>query len=508
MVKSARNIQLAVLVLALCVGCGDTPPTAPDSEQPEVSRHFQFSKNPGVTIPVLRRDLFLQRFVHNVQLPRTDAAVVDLAHKVFVAPELLNLPPEETCLEYWEGTVLGALSSPDISDAARRRVDMLMAAPLPAFNKTFISGHFKFYFTDNDPDPKQNVTLADVMATAKVFNDAWDDYAKNFTTPKHKLISGKPIVQVRIYYLGSSLYGSTSSSSNYVRISSTRVARARCKRESTPVHELFHRVQYAYGYKSGASEKYWAVEGTAAWSQKYRAGHIGDYLSRVSSGLASPDKELFARKYDAINLWLHLGRWTGDEQAGVKLVWQNFAAMRSRYRYPLMPALDATLQTLVGRDRDHEWLVEQWSLANLLKDTANPAHTQTYHEQGQLRRCDGKIYGPVPKVKLAKNQKVKPGPALKFSGQVTPYGSDYWVFELDPTAKSVKLQAQGQAAVYAFNVAQLDASNKLLQLTGSGRRVKQLKLSRTISPKGIRSLKLVVTAMGQGGKYSVEVEAK
>ncbi len=57
-------------------------------------------------------------------------------------------------------------------------------------------------------------------------------------------------------------------------------------------------------------------------------------------------------------------------------------------------------------------------------------------------------------------------------------------------------------------MAQLDASNKLLQLTGSGRRVKQLKLSRTISPKGIRSLKLVVTAMGQGGKYSVEVEAK
>ena len=503
--KSNIWIQPLAVLATLVAGCGAPEQVAETPRDPEVLRQYPFTLNPGVTIPVLRRDVFLRRFEDNPRMPRTDDAIVKLAHKVFVAPELLKMSKGDTCGEFWEGTVLGALSNPHIADSTRKKVDQLMAAPLPPFPKTHTSAHFKFYYTDSDPDTRQNVTLTEVKATAKVLEATWADYVKNFTTPQHKIIGGQQVVQVRIYYLGGTLYGSTSSASNYIKLSSNRVARFRCKRESTPAHELFHRVQYASGYLSGASEKYWAVEGTAVWSQKYRASHIGDYLSRLGTAMASPDKALFSRKYDAVTLWLHLGRWTGDERAGVKLLWQNFKASHDKYRYALVPSLNATIQTLVGRSLDHEWLVEQWSIANLTKDAHNPAYTRTYEEQGMVRRCEGSIYGPVPVVKFTKTATIKVGPPLKVSDKVTAYGSDYLVFNLDPAVKKVVLDVKGDAEEYAFNVVERDAGGSILGVHGSGRHKKTFSLSRTITPGGAVRLGLVITAMSRGGSWSVEV---
>ncbi len=498
----------ALLAATLLCGCGAPEQGEQRSPDPEVLRQYQFSQNPGVTIPVLRRDVFLRRFQGNPDMPHTDAAVIKLAHKVFVAPELLNMPAGDTCGEHWEGTVLGALSNPHLADSTRGRVDQLMAAPVPPFSRTLTTAHFKLYYTDSDKDAKQNVTLTQVKATAQVLERAWADYVKNFTTPKHKIIGGQQQVQVRIYYLGGTLYGSTSSASNYIRLSSNRVARFRCKRESTPVHELFHRVQYASGYTSGASEKYWAVEGTAAWSQKYLASHIGDYLSRIGTAMAKPDVALFGRKYDAITLWLHLGRWTGDERAGVQLLWKNHAAKHKLYRQALAPSLDATIQSLVGRDLDHQWLVEQWSIANLTKDAPNPTHTQTYEEQGMVRRCEGKIYGPVPNIKFTHASPVKAATPVKFSGKVTAYGSDYLVFNLDPALKQVELQVTGDAEEYAFNVEERNASGDITKVSGSGRHKKSFKVSRVITAGNPRRLGLVITGMSKGGSWSVEVTGK
>ena len=504
------NARAALIpCLALLVGCGAPRQEAELPGEPEVVRQYPFQLSPGVNIPVLRRDVFLRRFEDNPHVPRTDDAVIKLAHKVFVAPELLETPKGDTCGEFWEGTVLGALSNPHIADSTRKKVDQLMAAPLPPLPGIHDTPHFRFYYTDSDTDPKQNVTLAEVKATAAVMERAWTDYVKHFTAPKHESIGGQPRVQVRIYDLGGTLYGSTSSASNYIRVSARKVAGFRCKRESTPVHELFHRVQYASGYVSGASEKYWAVEGTAAWSQKYLAGHIGDYLSRFGSAMASPDKSLFSRKYDAITLWLHLGRWTGDERAGVALLWKNFSANHKKYRYALAPSLDATVQTLVGRNVDHEWLIEQWSLATLTRDAPNASFTQTFEEQGMVRRCDHKIYGPVPGTKWTKVIALKPGQPAQVPGQVTPYGSDYLMINLDPAVKKVELLMEGDAGHgFAFNVEERDAANHITQIHRSGRHKKKLALTLPVSAAGPARLGLVITAMGLGGKWAVKVEGK
>ena len=497
----------APVALLLATGCGPEALPAAD-EQPDVLRQYQFTHDPGVTIEVLSPHAFERRYGDNPDLPRTDGAVLALAHKVFVAPQLLALEPGETCLERWEGTVLAALTNPLITDNTRRRVDQLMAEPVPKFKQTHVSGPFKFRFNTADPDPRQNVTLAQIKATAKVLQAAWGDYAKHFATPKAKLVGGQPQLEIRVYYLGKSLYGSTSSFSNYIRLNTAKTVGYRCKRESTPVHELFHRVQYTHGYRSGQAYQYWAVEGTAAWSQKYLAPHIGDYLSRVSSGLNSPDKALLSRKYDAIHLWLHLGRQAGSERAAVQQLWQRYAARWKLHRRPLVPALNDTLSTLVGRNRDHEWLVEQWSMANLLLDAPNAKPEETYHELGQVRRCEASIYGPLPPVKRQQTALVKAGAPITAKHGVNAYGSDYLLFNVDLGVKQVELEVAGTIADFAFNVVETDGLGQVVGRFGSGRRKQSFKHTSVFKPGAVRRVALVVTGMGRGGDYEVKVTGK
>ena len=85
------------------------------------------------------------------------------------------------------------------------------------------------------------------------------------------------------------------------------------------------------------------------------------------------------------------------------------------------------------------------------------------------------------------------------------YGSDYLVFNLDPAVKKVDLDLEGDAEEYAFNVVERDAGGSILGVHGSGRHKKAFKLSRAITPGGAVRLGLVITAMGRGGGWSVEV---
>ena len=101
------------------------------------------------------------------------------------------------------------------------------------------------------------MSLANIKATAQVLNAAWDDFATNFKEPKHYTAGGKKLIDVRVYDLGTFLFGQTSSTWDHIELNSKQVVRDDCKRKTTPVHELFHRVQYSYDYVSGTGGMRW-----------------------------------------------------------------------------------------------------------------------------------------------------------------------------------------------------------------------------------------------------------
>lgn len=496
--------SLVLPLMAALLSCGPQmeQPTAPSPQQSD--EVFLFSHSPGVAVDILPRDVFLKRHRDNADLPRTGAAILELARRLYPPLGEDLIPLNETCGEHLEGTLFAALANPDIPHNIRRRVDWMLAASTPKLPLETVIGHFKFLYTTCDTNPDHNVTLAQVQQTAKVLNAAWDDYALNFKEPKHYLESGKKLVNVKVYYLGSSLYGSTSSYWDYMRLNSKRVVRNNCKRQTTPVHELFHRVQYVHGYITGTPGLKWAVEGTAAWSQKYRAKHVGDWMYRMDSGLKVPNKALFDRSYDAALLWVYLGRWIGEYSAQ-RLLWQNYQAAVGLSKLPMTAALDRVLQSTMGRSVNHPWLVDQWAMANLLKETASASWTQTYEEQDMGRRCEGYRYGPL--------QDVARGVTLTFPNacggalekqihQVHAYGSDYITLKISPSVKKLSLTLKADDPEFSFSIVELDSASKVLKTTRSGLYSKELTYAKDFSGSGGATLELVTTAMSLGGYYT------
>ncbi|KNY28689.1 hypothetical protein [Pseudobacteroides cellulosolvens] len=219
---------------------------------------------------------------------------------------------------------------------------------MPSLPLTYTSGHFKFYYTTNDSITTNNVTLADIAATAVILNNAWNDFTTNFIEPKSYLSSNnEKLIDVYVYDLGSGLYGQTSSYWNYIELNSNQVVSDYYKRKTTPVHELFHRVQYNYGYISGTSNMSWAVEGTASWSQKYLASDVGDWMQRMNQGLSITDTDLIAnRSYNACHFWCYLGQRTtngeygGIEKDFIKQTWYQYSTNGHNMKMQLIVLLN------------------------------------------------------------------------------------------------------------------------------------------------------------------------
>jgi hypothetical protein len=400
---------------------------------------FEFLKAGGITIEILSNDEFEYAFGSNADVPRRDDAIIGLAKKLFppVGSKQLIDNTDVDSREYEIGVLFAALGNPAIYQSTRYTVDSIVAAAEPALPKTYTSGHFKFFYTDNDPDPKNNVTLAQIEAAAVSINASWDSYAANFKEPKHYLAGSDKMVDVKVFDLGPGLYGETSSAWDHINLNSRLTVRNFCKRKTTSAHELFHRVQYAYGYVSGTANMKWIVEGTAAWSQKFTNGAIRDYMTRMISGLDVPDRDLITeRSYDAAHFWVYLQKRAG--WSALRDIWATYSTNGSDAK----AAVNTVVSNKMGLTFDE--YAGQWAQANYVKDASNPGNFEYVEDEITATSC-GITYGPlshVPRMTTNIAQDTQWGK----NSWVKPYGTDYYELNLAPALTKIKIELDGEDA--------------------------------------------------------------
>ena len=198
----------------------------------------------------------------------------------------------EWCGEASRGLLDAVLASNLLSSEARSEINAMMEDAAPSLERTKTIGHFRFQWTETSSDARDNTNETNVDATAAVLNDCWNHYVTDFRQPQADLIGGQRILDVEVYF-DPSLHGSTSSHTNRIFLNSETVVNDDCRRQTTSAHELFHRVEYTYGYVTGTPGQRWWVEALGSWSQEYYAPAIDDYISRVNGGLANPSLGLF-----------------------------------------------------------------------------------------------------------------------------------------------------------------------------------------------------------------------
>jgi hypothetical protein len=463
---------------------------------------FQFQTH-NIKTEILPAALFEARFGDNPDVPRTDAAIIALAEKLY--PPVRTRKPDaaptvvQECREYEVGVLFAALQNPAISDQTRRQVDYILEAAAPPLPKTYTSGHFKFNYTDSDPDPDHNVTLAEIQATATRLNSYWNTYVANFKTPKNYISGGTEMVDVNVYYLGAGLYGETGSGWNHINLNSKLCVKDACKRRTTSAHELFHRVQYAYGYISGTASMKWIVEGTASWSQKYTNQTIRDYMGRMNQGLDAPDINLInTRSYNACHFWVYLQKLVGS-WAAIRDVWATYETNGNNAK--------AAVNTVTTTDlsKTFDQFAQAWVKTNYIKDLDNAATgNYDYAEDEVTQTSCGITYGPLNEVPRATNAIADNTTSFTLNGSVSAYGADYYDFPLGADLTQLQVKVEGAAPgnfSYHFIGVKSNRWRSIINKTST------YTFTRTLTAGQWDKLALVVAGRSRGGNYTITVGA-
>lgn len=351
---------------------------------------YHFQRTRGIAIEVMTPEAFNETFGNNPDVPREDAAIIALAERLF-PPQGQPRPSRGwvgQSISYEVGVLFAALKNPAIDPATRETVDSIIASSEPSLPKTYTSGHFRFFYTDSDPDPRNNATLTQIKKTALALNASWTSYSSNFRTPKHYLAGSKQMLDIKVYWLGDDM-GVTNRNWDYIALNSQETVANDCMSKITAAHELFHRVQFAYRLENITPNMKWLVEGSATWSEKYRHASIKDYMNFMNKGLTTTDPSIgfMQRDYDTVHFWVYLEKRWG--WAAIKEVWETFETNG----HDAKAAVDAMLHDK-NRNSSFDQFVGEWALTNYVKDTANPG-VNDYDEDEIRRTSCGVPYGPL-----------------------------------------------------------------------------------------------------------------
>jgi hypothetical protein len=417
----------------------------------------------------------------------------------------------EWCGEYTLGLLEAVVASTLISDEAKKRINSIFDDSAPSLERQKTIGHFRFMWTETSPDARDNVTEADIDATGVALNDCWNRYAADFRQPKANLVGGQRIVDVHTYF-HAGLYGSTSSMSNRIFLNSLYTVRDGCRRLTVSAHELFHRVQYAYGYITGTGGQTWWVEGTASWSQDYSYDNINDYGTRVNSGLSSPDTSLPGRSYDACHYWKYFGEQVDKRSTPVTSEEQALQELLSEYSTNGLDAKAASGTVTQSRvSRTFDQFFQDWSKANYIKDLDNPGTRYEYDEDEEVTTSCGRNYGPYKHVAPVVDETIASDTFSWTSSlqAVNAYGTDYLLFRIDPSVTRLSIRFEGNPSGGSGQF-----SGHLIMIKSNRW---QVIYNKSLATEWTRNLSfaagtydravLVVNGLAVGGQYKVSVNA-
>jgi hypothetical protein len=399
----------------------------------EVQKITRFTSR-NFDLKVLTADSWETNFGKNPNVPRTDEDVLALARSIYPPLGAKSLPTKGKkwhCGDIQVGLLFAALQNPDIKDETREAVDLIIIQATPPLPEKYTSGRFVIHYTTNDPDPLNHASLQEVKAVASALNASWQAYAAKFTEPMHYHNGdGKDVIDIYLYYMDNETFGQTLSSWVHIDMN-TMITNVPCTRKLTAAHELFHRVQFAYGYESG--NDLWLSEGSAMWVEKYRYPTEREYMRWMDDGLLTPTTDLFAREYDATYLFVYLTE--RSTWRAVRDTWANYQTQGAEQAFKNAVEANTGL-TFMN-------FLRNWHTANYVKDlTRAPAKYDYVENEVTKIDCTGDKYGPLTSVPVVTLQYVVP---FTVTSSVERYSTEYVVFETPTNPKNLTIEITGGA---------------------------------------------------------------
>lgn len=319
--------------------------------------------------------------LYTQELPETDEEVLAFANKlIHPSFQLTNEENFEFRCDAPDFERLSyAMNQEGISASTRETIEGWMAESKPNFNKVYEWGIFDIYYYDADTGSAHYVSTSDIQTLAINL-----DYSYNYLLQEFKKVKtgddGR--ITVHVYDMSGNTGGRTYSSQALIEIDNF-VAKNECFAKTTPAHELFHRVEYMYGYGSRYEQysDFW-VEGLASWAQQFTYPSINDIVSPMNNGLGDPDTNLIHRSYDCAHFWVYLTeryleQYT-DQPDASKIIKKLLKKYKKEYEgFSLIKEI-----TTKYFDQKHKDFIREWHMTNILKDTTNISDRYNYDLEG------------------------------------------------------------------------------------------------------------------------------
>lgn len=153
--------------------------------------------------------------------------------------------------------------------------DRTVDSPMPVFENTIETDHFVLKWTSKSRHHEDNITDPKIVKdTGDYLEIAWNKYMDLFGRQPY-MAPGRD--KIDVVFRDMDCYGVSDPPNGPIQFNSFAWVTRPGIRQPTSAHELFHKIQYAYGYKTKwkPHEPYlWFTEGTAAWSEVFVWGRV------------------------------------------------------------------------------------------------------------------------------------------------------------------------------------------------------------------------------------------
>lgn len=260
-------------------------------------------------VPVFDHATWARLVREDPGLPRSRDHIRDLlaALRRPVGTKAPPRPPRgiDDCQEEQLSRAMLGLSNPGLRPGDRDDIDRDLDADLPTFENVHETAHFILRWTSTSAHAADNIGDAAVVTeTAGYLEDAWTAYNTTFGRAPY-VAPGATKIEVLFYDLSGAI-GSTSPAGP-INLDAELWMTDPGVRRPTSAHELFHRVQYAFGYRTlwptPPAPVSWFSEGTASWAEVFKWQRVSRSY-KVTDLFTTPDTNLQNAGYAACPFWV------------------------------------------------------------------------------------------------------------------------------------------------------------------------------------------------------------
>lgn len=391
------------------------------------------------------------------------------------------------------------LSNPRLAPAQREAIEADIDADMPTFDHSTETDHFILRWTDSSTNTTDNITDASIITeTGGFLEEAWSRYHTAFGRTPH-IPSGSTKIEVVFYDIGTP--NGQTTADGPLELNSSKWVATPGMRQPVSAHELFHKLEYAFGFRtswSPASPYQWFSEGLSSWAEVFVWQRVSS-ASKITGMFTNPDLNLYDASYSALPFWIFFEvRQKNNATDNPILHFLNTCEPTGNITGALEQVIDEewppnnvygqldTFYALFARERR----IGAWR--------SGPAGGL----YPSIQAPDGTVITPALSIT---DVRIGLSDTYTVAGTVSALGSDYYrfVFEPDANSETFSFSVTGAAGGNYSCYLLWEKNNAWIRATFSAGSVGSYSHSEVVNLADADALVLAISGRGIGGAYTL-----